>query len=126
MVLVHSYLGKHVKFRSIFVDVFKHGCCCQDKMAKETKEKFDKYYGANASSDYTVKFWFREIRRAADETPLPMKSTAAGIVTQENLKKIVKWCWVGRPESGKDKYRAHTPHFFLASFKCVFGHVEAE
>jgi len=32
------------------------------KTAKQTKEKLDKCYGANAPSDYTVKYWFREFR----------------------------------------------------------------
>lgn len=38
------------------------------KTAQESKEKLDKYYGANASSDSSVKFWFREFRGGRNST----------------------------------------------------------
>ncbi|KAG5333843.1 SETMR methyltransferase, partial [Acromyrmex heyeri] len=59
------------------------------KTAKETKEKLDKYYGANAPSDYTVKYWFREFRGGRNSTTDEVRSgRPSDAVTEDNVKKI--------------------------------------
>ncbi|KAG5314261.1 SETMR methyltransferase, partial [Acromyrmex insinuator] len=56
-------------FRSLIKHYFLKG-----KTAKETKEKLDKYYVANAPSDYTVKYWFREFRGGRNSTTDEIRS----------------------------------------------------
>ena len=71
-------------FRSLIKHYFLRG-----KTAKETKEKLDKYYGANAPSDYTVKYWFREFRGGRNSTTDQVRSgRPSDAVTEDNVKKI--------------------------------------
>ncbi|KAG5309997.1 SETMR methyltransferase, partial [Acromyrmex insinuator] len=73
-------------FRSLIKHYF-----LRDKTAKEkeTKEKLDKYYVANAPSDYTVKYWFREFRGGRNSTTDEVRSgRPSDAVTEENVKKI--------------------------------------
>ncbi|KAG5313778.1 SETMR methyltransferase, partial [Acromyrmex insinuator] len=71
-------------FRSLIKHYFLKG-----KTAKETKEKLDKYYVANAPSDYTVKYWFREFRGGRNSTTDEIRSgRPSDAVTEENVKKI--------------------------------------
>ncbi|KAG5311589.1 SETMR methyltransferase, partial [Acromyrmex insinuator] len=71
-------------FRSLIKHYFLRG-----KTAKETKEKLDKYYVANAPSDYTVKYWFREFRGGRNSTTDEIRSgRPSDAVTEENVKKI--------------------------------------
>ncbi|KAG5316478.1 GVQW3 protein, partial [Acromyrmex insinuator] len=54
-----------------------------------TKEKLDKYYVANAPSDYTVKYWFREFCGGRNSTTDEVRSgRPSDAVTEENVKKI--------------------------------------
>ncbi|KAG5310553.1 SETMR methyltransferase, partial [Acromyrmex insinuator] len=71
-------------FRSLIKHYFLRG-----KTVKETKEKLDKYYVANAPSDYTVKYWFREFRGGRNSTTDEVRSgRPSDAVTEENVKKI--------------------------------------
>ncbi|KAG5346679.1 SETMR methyltransferase, partial [Acromyrmex charruanus] len=71
-------------FRSLIKHYFLRG-----KTAKETKEKLDKYYEANAPSDYTVKYWFREFRGGRNSTTDEVRSgRPSDAVTEDNVKKI--------------------------------------
>ncbi|KAG5315077.1 SETMR methyltransferase, partial [Pseudoatta argentina] len=70
-------------FRSLIKHYFLRG-----KTAKETKEKLDKYYGANAPSDYTVKYWFREFRGGRNSTTDEVRSgRPSDAVSEDNVKK---------------------------------------
>lgn len=71
-------------FRSLIKHYFLRG-----KTAKDTKEKLDKYYGANAPLDYTVKYWFREFRGGRNSTADEDRSgRPSEAVTLDNVKKI--------------------------------------
>lgn len=49
----------------------------------------NKYYGASAPSDYTVKYWFREFRGGRNSTADEVRSgRPSDAVTQDNVKKI--------------------------------------
>ncbi|KAG5307707.1 SETMR methyltransferase, partial [Acromyrmex insinuator] len=79
-------------FRSLIKHYFLRG-----KMAKETKEKLDKYYVANTPSDYTVKYWFREFRGGRNSTTDEVRSgRPSDAVTEENVKKIHEMVWADR------------------------------
>ena len=90
-------------FRSLIKHYFLRG-----KTAKEIKEKLDKYYGANAPSDYTVKYWFREFRGGRNSTTDEVRSgRPSDAVTEDNVKKKT-WNGVGWPESeGTRASRCH-------------------
>lgn len=60
-------------FRSLIKHYFLTG-----KTAKETKEKLDQYYGANAPSHYNAKYWFREFRGARNSTTNQVRNDRIG------------------------------------------------
>lgn len=65
----YSYSGRHVSFDIIW----------------------DKYYGANAPLDYTVKLCFREFRCGRNNTSDEVRSSRlSDAVTQKNVKKRIK------------------------------------
>lgn len=67
------------------------------KTAKETKKKFDKYYGDNSPLDYTVKYRFQEFRGGHNSTTDQVRSgRPSDMVIVDNVKKIHEMLFTGR------------------------------
>lgn len=71
-------------FRSLIKNYLLRG-----KTAEETKEKLDRYYGANAPSDCTVKYWFWEFRGDRNSaTDAGRGGRPSDAITEDHVKRI--------------------------------------
>lgn len=76
----------------------------RSKSANETNEKLDKYYGANAPSDYNVKYWFREFLGGRNSINDQVRSGRPTNAVAKNNVMHMKWCWL----PGKWKFMIST------------------